>query len=121
MILTIILVVVIVALAIALFIQIKRLKEQKEAGEELLKSYQRRVDEQQRVLDDYKNLEKNFNSVGMGYEQALLAFDKMEEEKQKQQGRIQTISDEIKKLIDTSSQQGARIAQLLDRLIEKQA
>ena len=33
----------------------------------------------QKLLDDYRALEKNFHSVGEGYEQALLTFEQMEE------------------------------------------
>jgi signal transduction histidine kinase len=58
-------------------------QRQNDEQAQLLKDYQRRVDEQQKLLDDYRALEKNFDSVGEGYEQALLAFDKMEEEQQK--------------------------------------
>ena len=45
--------------------------------------YQHRVDEQQKLLNDYRALEKNFDNVGEGYEQALLAFEKMEAEQEK--------------------------------------
>ena len=70
-------------LGIALYFQIKASRKQAGEQEQLLKDYQQRVDEQQKLLDDYRALEKNFDSVGEGYEQALLAFDKMEEEQQK--------------------------------------
>ena len=70
-------------LGIALYFQIKASRKQAAEQEQLLKDYQQRVDEQQKLLDDYRALEKNFDSVGEGYEQALLAFDKMEEEQQK--------------------------------------
>ena len=70
-------------LAVALYFQIKASRKQAAEQEQLLKDYQQRVDEQQKLLDDYRALEKNFDSVGEGYEQALLAFDKMEEEQQK--------------------------------------
>ena len=33
--------------------------------------------EQQRLLEDYNSLSKNFENIGKGYEQALLLFDKM--------------------------------------------
>ena len=72
-----------VLLGVALFYQVRSANKQSEEGEQLLKDYQKRVDEQQRLLDDYRALEKNFDNVGQGYEQALLAFDKMEEETQK--------------------------------------
>ena len=70
-------------LAVALYFQIKASRKQAAEQEQLLKDYQQRVDEQQKLLDDYRALEKNFDSVGEGYEQALLAFDKMEEEQKK--------------------------------------
>ena len=37
----------------------------------------------EKLLKDYRSLEENFDNVGQGYEEALMAFDKMEEEKQK--------------------------------------
>ena len=67
-------------MGIALYFQMKAGRKQAEEQEQLLKDYQRRVDEQQKLLDDYRALEKNFDSVGEGYEQALLAFDKMRED-----------------------------------------
>ena len=82
MILTIILAVLVVVLAIAFIYQLRVTRKQSEDAAELLKDYQRRFDEQQRLLDDYQRLEKTFDSVGKGYEKALLAFDKIEEEKQ---------------------------------------
>ena len=80
-----------VLLGVALFYQVRSANKQSEEGEQLLKDYQKRVDEQQRLLDDYRALEKNFDNVGQGYEQALLAFDKMEEEKQKMLQAKQTL------------------------------
>jgi predicted nuclease with TOPRIM domain len=70
-------------LGIAFYFQLKASHKQADEQQQLLADYQQRVDEQQKLLDDYRALEKNFDSVGQGYEQALLAFDKMEEEKQK--------------------------------------
>lgn len=72
-----------IGLGVALYFQMKATQRQSDEQAQLLKDYQRRVDEQQKLLDDYRALEKNFDSVGEGYEQALLAFDKMEEESQK--------------------------------------
>ena len=69
-------------LAIALYFQVKASHRQADEQQQLLSDYQQRVDEQQKLLDDDRALEKNFDSVGEGYEQALLAFDKMEEEQQ---------------------------------------
>ncbi len=72
-----------IVLGIAYYFELKSSKKQATEQEQLLKDYQQRVDEQQKLLDDYRALEKNFDSVGEGYEQALLAFDKMAEEQQK--------------------------------------
>lgn len=70
-------------LAVALYFQIKASHKQADEQKQLLDDYQHRVDEQQKLLDDYRALEKNFDNVGEGYEQALLAFEKMEEEQEK--------------------------------------
>ena len=72
-----------VGLAIALYFQIKANHKQADEQQQLLSDYQHRVDEQQKMLDDYRALEKNFDNVGEGYEQALLAFEKMEQEQAK--------------------------------------
>ncbi len=79
----IIVLVLAVILGIALYYQKKASRGQATEQQQLLNDYQRRVDEQQKLLDDYRALEKNFDSVGEGYEQALLAFDKIEEDTQK--------------------------------------
>ena len=76
-ILVIILAVVVGALAVGLFLQMKAAKKQAEDQRQLLKDYEKRVNEQQRLLEDYDSLSKNFDSIGKGYEQALLLFDKM--------------------------------------------
>lgn len=75
--------VIAVGLAVGLYFQMKASRGQAEEQQRLLTDYQRRVDEQQKLLDDYRALEKNFDSVGEGYEQALLSFEKMEQETQK--------------------------------------
>ena len=72
-----------IVLGIAYYFELKSSKKQAAEQQQLLNDYQRRVDEQQKLLEDYRALEKNFDNVGEGYEQALLAFDKMEEEKEK--------------------------------------
>ena len=72
-----------VVLGIAYYFELKSSRKQADEQKQLLADYQRRVDEQQKLLEDYRALEKNFDNVGEGYEQALLAFDKMEEEKEK--------------------------------------
>ena len=79
MILNIILGVLVVLLAAAYVYQLRVTKKQSEESADLLRDYQRRLDEQQRLFDDYQRLEKSFDSVGKGYEKALLAFDKLEE------------------------------------------
>lgn len=76
------LILLIVALGAALFFQLRSAKESAEEGQQLLKDYQKRVNELEKLLKDYSDLQKNFDSVGEGYEQALLQFDKMEEERQ---------------------------------------
>ena len=76
-------IIVAVILGIAYYYQMKASQKQAEEQQQLLTDYQRRVDEQQKLLDDYRALEKNFDNIGEGYEQALLAFDKMDEETQK--------------------------------------
>lgn len=79
----IILILLVLALAFALFHQVKKTNDQASENQQLLNDYQKRVDEQEKLLSDYRSLEQNFDGVGEGYEQALLAFDKIEEEKQK--------------------------------------
>ena len=49
----IVLAVVVGALAVALFLQAKSVKKQNEDREQLLKDYEKRVNEQQRLLEDY--------------------------------------------------------------------
>lgn len=78
-ILTIILLLTTIALGLALYFQMRASKQQSEEGHKLLNDYQKRVDEQEKLQSDYRDLEKNFDNIGEGYEQALLMFDKMEE------------------------------------------
>ena len=73
----IVLAVLVGALAVALFLQAKSVRKQAEYRDQLLKDYEKRVNEQQRLLEDYDSLSKNFENIGKGYEQALLLFDKM--------------------------------------------
>ncbi len=82
---TLILVALVIGMAVAIYFQMKASQHQADEQKQLLSDYQRRVDEQQKLLDDYRALEKNFDNVGEGYEQALLAFDKMQEEKEQMQ------------------------------------
>lgn len=91
-------------LAVALYFQVKASHKASEKTERLLKDYQKRVDEQQRLLEDYRSLEKNFDNVGQGYEQALLAFDKMEEERQKMQQTKQVLEQKCHDLQESNSQ-----------------
>ena len=90
----IILVLIIAGLATALYFQIKSANNNAEDQKQLLKDYQRRVDEQEKLLSDYRSLEQNFDSVGEGYEQALLAFDKMEEDRAMMNSTISTLQQQ---------------------------
>ena len=94
-------------LAVALYFQIKASRKQAAEQEQLLKDYQQRVDEQQKLLDDYRALEKNFDSVGEGYEQALLAFDKMEEEQKKSK----QVNEALEKRCNALQEQCTRLEQ----------
>lgn len=107
MLLTFIVLAVAVGLGIALYFQIKASHKQAAEQEQLLKDYQQRVDDQQKLLDDYRALEKNFDSVGEGYEQALLAFDKMEEEQQKNK----QINEALEKRCNALQEQCDRLQQ----------
>ena len=93
-ILIIILVLLVLALGAALYFQKKAASRHTDDQQQLLKDYQKRVDEQERLLSDYRSLEQNFDNVGQGYEQALLAFDKMEEDKQKMQNAVNTLQQQ---------------------------
>ena len=104
--------VAIVALGVALYFQIKGAHQQAGEQEELLKAYQIRVDEQEKLLKDYRSLEENFDNVGQGYEQALLAFDKLEEDKKKLEDTINTLRNS-----NQSIQQ--QYQQLSDSLLRK--
>ena len=141
----IILILFIAALGVALYFQMKGAKEQAEAGQQLLKDYQKRVNELEKLLKDYSDLQKNFDSVGEGYEQALLQFDKMEEERQtmanvkeklekqindimaakstleqavvQKKDLIQKAADDIKKKLDFSASNAQAIAQLANNIL----
>lgn len=116
----IILAVVVVILAFALYSQKNSAKQQAEKGEQLLKDYQKRVDEMEKLLSDYRSLEQNFDNVGQGYEQALLAFDKMEEDKQKMQNIVDTLRKQNEELQQSSSQISGSALQK-KQIIEKAA
>ena len=107
MLLTFVILAVAVGLGIALYFQMKASHKQAAEQEQLLKDYQQRVDDQQKLLDDYRALEKNFDSVGEGYEQALLAFDKMEEEQQKNK----QINEALEKRCNALQEQCDRLQQ----------
>ena len=96
-----------VVLGIAYYFELKSSKKQATEQEQLLKDYQQRVDEQQKLLDDYRALEKNFDSVGEGYEQALLAFDKMEEEQKKSK----QVNEALEKRCNALQEQCTRLEQ----------
>ena len=141
----IILTLIIVGLGFVVFFQMKHAKEAAEEGQQLLNDYQKRIDELQRLMDDYRDLQKNFDSVGTGYEQALLAFDKMEEEKQtlmkakegfekqfnevyaakstleqsllQKKELIQKAADGIKNLLDYATPAAAQIAQKANAIL----
>lgn len=90
--------VVAVVLAIAYYFQRQASARQTEEQQQLLNDYQRRVDEQQKLLDDYRALEKNFDNIGEGYEQALLYYDKMEEQHQKVTAANEALEKQTKDL-----------------------
>ena len=102
-IIVIILILLIVALGVALFFQLKSAKESAEEGQQLLKDYQRRVNELEKLLKDYSDLQKNFDSVGEGYEQALLQFDKMEEERQAMANVKEKLDQQVNDLMASKS------------------
>ena len=104
---TFVILAVAVGLGIALYFQMKASHKQAAEQEQLLKDYQQRVDDQQKLLDDYRALEKNFDSVGEGYEQALLAFDKLEEEQQKNK----QINEALEKRCNALQEQCDRLQQ----------
>ena len=99
--------VVAVVLGIAFYFQLKASHKQADEQQQLLNDYQRRVDEQQKLLDDYRALEKNFENVGQGYEQALLAFDQMEEDSQK----AKSVNEALQKQLDQLQQAHATLSE----------
>lgn len=107
----IILLIVAVGLAVALYFQVKRGQRQADEQQQLLTDYQHRVDDQQKLLDDYRALEKNFDNIGEGYEQALMAFDKMEEESQKTRG----VKEALEKRCQELQQQNAKMVEAAQR------
>ena len=109
-----------VGLAIALYFQMKASRKQADEQQKLLQDYQQRVDEQQKLLEDYRALEKNFDNVGEGYEQALLAFDKMEEEQQKTKqltDSLQARCDALQKQCDHLQQHALKSGEVIDQAL----
>ena len=96
--------VIVVILSVALYFQIKGSRDQATEQETLLRDYQRRVDEQQQLLEDYRALEKNFNNVGEGYEQALDLYDKIEENSRKLEERNAFLEKQNKDLQSANAQ-----------------
>jgi len=109
-----------VGLAIALYFQMKASRKQADEQQKLLNDYQQRVDEQQKLLEDYRALEKNFDNVGEGYEQALLAFDKMEEEQQKNKqltDSLQARCDALQQQCDHLQQHALKSGEVIDQAL----
>ena len=98
-----VLVLIIVLLGYMLYSQSQAGKKQVAEQQQLLADYQRRVDEQQKLLGDYRALEKNFDNVGEGYEQALLTFDKMNEEQEKVRKANEALQKTVASLQETNS------------------
>ena len=124
----IVLLALIVGLSIGLYFQMKASRKQATDQEQLLKDYQQRVNEQQKLLDDYRALEKNFDNVGEGYEQALLAFDKMEEETQKHRAanealdkRCTALQNKLNELQDAAQHRAENLKQILSQLRDMSA
>lgn len=107
-------------LGVALYFQMKASRKQADEQQKLLQDYQQRVDEQQKLLEDYRALEKNFDNVGEGYEQALLAFDKMEEEQQKNKqltDSLQARCDALQKQCDHLQQHALKSGEVIDQAL----
>lgn len=105
-----------IALAIAMYFQMKANRKQADEQQQLLTDYQRRVDEQQKLLDDYRALEKNFDNIGEGYEQALLAFDKMEEDSQKSKKQIDALQAQVSQLQEANSRMTTTAAKQMEMM-----
>ena len=118
--LIIILVLLVLILAAALYFQMKSANRHTDEQKQLLKDYQKRVDEQEKLLSDYRSLEQNFDNVGQGYEQALLAFDKMEEDKQKMQNAVNTLQQQNHDLQENYTKLSSSLLQKKD-IIERAA
>ena len=115
--------VVAIVLGIAYYFELKSSRKQAADQQQLLNDYQRRVDEQQKLLEDYRALEKNFDNVGEGYEQALLAFDKMEDEREKSrqanealEKRCNALSAELNELKEQTQKKAEIMSPLIQNL-----
>ena len=117
---TIILLLLVLVLCIALYFQMKGAKEQSEEGQQLLNDYQKRVNEMEKLLSDYRALEQNFDNVGKGYEQALLAFDKIEEDKQANERARQALENQNNELLASKNKLEQAVMKKKD-LIEQAA
>ena len=103
----VILIIALLSICVILQMKIKHIREQEAESKQLLGDYQKRVNEMEKLLADYRSLEQNFDNVGQGYEQALLAFDKMEEEKvlkvketiEKQSAEIMAAKQELEQTV----------------------
>ena len=117
---TIILLLLVLVLCIALYFQMKGAKEQSEEGQQLLNDYQKRVNEMEKLFSDYRALEQNFDNVGKGYEQALLAFDKIEEDKQANERARQALENQNNELLASKNKLEQAVMKKKD-LIEQAA
>lgn len=110
----IVLVIIIVVLAYALYSNSQKDKLQAREQQRLLDDYQQRVNEQQKLLEDYRALEKNFNNVGEGYEQALLAFDKINEDQEK----VKKTNEALQKTVSSLQASNALIQESFQKKAE---
>ena len=58
------LVIILLIVCIILQMKIKHSREQEAEGKQLLEDYQKRVNEMEKLLKDYRSLEQNFDNVG---------------------------------------------------------
>ena len=121
----IIVLVIAIGLATGLYFQMKASRGQAVEQQKLLNDYQYKVDEQQKLLDDYRALEKNFDNIGEGYEQALLSFEKMEEEAKKAksvnealQQRCNSMQAELDTMKDTIQKKGETTRLVVKQMLD---
>ena len=118
----IVLVILVAVLAVALYFQVKGSHDQAGEQENLLRDYQRRVDEQQQLLEDYRSLQKNFENVGEGYEQALDLYDKMEENSRKLEERnafLEKQNADLQKTSTTNAEAVRTNKEFLQQTVQK--